>query len=267
MGFLRGLLFVGAAAYLTITVVLWWAQERMIFPAPAEIGPAVPVQGFALYPMQMADGVTLNAYRHPANAGEATVLMFHGNGATAARMIGHGRDLAAAGYGVLLAEYRGYGGSGGEPSEAVLVADGLATFDYLVRQGEEEIAVWGHSLGSGVAVQIAAKRPATAVVLEAPFDSVLALSQERFGWLPVGPLLRHPFRSDLAIGDVEAPILILHGDRDRVVPIEAGRRLHAVAPTGTRFEVIEGAGHNNVARSGGMSLALEFLRSIDPEGG
>ena len=257
--FLRsGLSFV-AMLYLGVTAIIWWAQERMIFPAPTEVGPSVAIEGFAPFPMQMADGVILNAYRHPAEAGETTILVFHGNGATAARMIVHGRDLAASGYGVLLAEYRGYGGSGGEPTEAALVEDALAAFDQLAAGGGEPIAVWGHSLGSAVAVQVAAQRPMSALVLEAPFDSILALAGELFGWLLVETLLRHPFRSDLAIARVTAPILIVHGDRDGVIPIEAGRRLHAVAPEGTRFEVVAGAGHNNVARMGGMAIALDFL--------
>ena len=189
----RALVFV-AALYLGITGVIWWAQDRMIFPAPTEIGPSVLVEGFAPYPMQVEGGITLNAYRHPAEAGETTVLVFHGNGATAARMIGHGRDLAAAGYGVLLAEYRGYAGSGGQPSQAALIEDGLAAFDQLVADGEKHIAVWGHSLGSAVAVQVAAQRPATALVLEAPFDSVLALASDRLGWLPLAAHLCYRYR-------------------------------------------------------------------------
>ncbi|WP_198008662.1 alpha/beta hydrolase [Ahrensia sp. R2A130] len=231
----------------------------MIFPAPLEVGPAVSVSGFELFPITTADGERLNAYHHPAEDGEPTIIVFHGNGSTASRMIGHGKALADEEYGVLLAEYRGYAGSTGMPSQTALVEDAVLIYDLLRQANDEPIAVWGHSLGAAVAVQLADQRSVAALVLESPFDSVLSMAQQQFWWLPVSYLLQHPFQSDAVIGNVEAPILIMHGDHDSVVPLEAGKRLHLAAPLTARFQLIEGAGHNNVTRMGGMAIGLEFL--------
>jgi len=258
--FIRTGLTFAATFYLGFLGLLWVMQDWMIFPAPSEVGPAVSVSGFELFPITTTDGERLNAYHHRAEAGEPTVIVFHGNGGTASRMIGHGKALADEGYGVLLAEYRGYAGSTGSPSQAALVEDAVLTYDLLRKADDRPIAVWGHSLGAAIAVQLADQRPVAAMVLESPFDSVVSMAQQQFWWLPVLYLLRHPFQSDAVIGNVEAPILIMHGDQDEVVPLEAGKRLHAAAPPKTQFTLIEGAGHNNVTRMGGMAVGLKFLK-------
>ena len=188
-------------------------------------------------------------------------MIFHGNGSVAAFQDRKGAAYAAAGMGVLLAEYRGYGGSTGTPSEKGLFVDGVAAYDFVREHSEGPIGLHGHSLGTGVAVKVATARDVFGVVLESPFDSVLAIAQKRFSWLPVSLFLKHPFRSDELIASINAPILILHGSEDAIVPIDHGASLAKRAPATTEFVRIDGAGHNNLAEFGALKLAFDFLHS------
>lgn len=252
----KALVLIGLA-----TAPLWglyaW-QDDLIFPAPG--APAtVPVleEGFLPFPIETPDGTRLAAFHHPAEPGEASVVVFHGNADLAAWQRRKGRALREAGFGVLLAEYRGYGASTGQPSEAGLLEDALASLDAL---GEGPVAVYGHSLGTALAVHAAAERPVAAVVLEAPFPSLRAVAEEAYPWLPVGLLLHHPFESDRRIGRVTAPVLILHGEADGVVGIHHGAALAALVPNLAGFRRYPRGGHS-LSGTSALDDAVAFLRS------
>ena len=220
-------------------------QERMIFPAPSGPVPTA-VAELSLETIETPDGERLAALWHEAEDGEATVLFLHGN----ATAIAHLRQVASAwtdlGYGFLAPAWRGYPGSTGASSESGILTDSVAAHDWLVERTAGPIAVYGQSLGSGPAVHLAAERDPVALILEAPYDSVLAVASARFPFLPVEALLRHSFRSDLKIASVDAPVLIVHGTADGVIPSLHGRALHASAPEGTRMHEVEGATHFNI---------------------
>lgn len=253
------LLFLFAVACCGLAAI-YFAQERLIFPAPSLAVDGFEDEIFKPVTLSTPDGEKLFALHHPSEKEEATILVFHGNGDAAILQTAKGAALAEQGFGVLLVEYRGYPGSSGKPSETGLLIDGKAAYDFIINEKEQPIGLYAHSLGTGVAVNLATKRDVYSVVLESPFDSLLAVAQDRMPWLPVGLLLKHKFRSDLLIKDVKAPLLIMHGDQDTVVPIKHGRRLHNFASSTAVFEEIKNAGHNDLAHYETLKRAIEFFK-------
>lgn len=255
--FIAFLLWAGAIAFLYVN------QDGMIFPAPAH--KPQPAAGSGFLPLQLSSsgGVTLNLLQHMAEPGESWVIAFHGNGGDAVQMMTEAAILAEAGFGVLIAEYRGYNGSSGTPSQQGLYADALTAFDDLKTRTQAPIHIYAHSLGTAMAIHVAENREVAGVALLSPFDSVLSVAQARYPLLPLAPFLKHPFPSSDKIAGVVEPVIIYHGDSDAVVPLEHGRALHASARQGTRLEVIAGAGHNDLHAMGITARAAEFFRSID----
>src|SRR5271157_3590378 len=132
-------------------------------------------------------------------------------------------------------------------------------FIALAGYGAARIALWGESIGSGVAVALAAEKPVARVVLESPFTSVADIAARIYWFLPVRWFLKDPFRSDLRVGKVTAPVLVLHGERDSVVPIALGERLYALIEAPKRFVRFPGGGHNDLGEHGALEAAREFL--------
>ncbi len=252
---------VGLTGFIVATTLLYLEQDRLIFRPPSIVVTETENDYFEKTAITTSDGETLAALHHPAKTGETTILVFHGNAGAAVYQRPRGALLVEAGFGVLLAEYRGYPGSTGTPSQEGLFADARATYDFLKQDSSGPVALYGSSLGAAVAVQLATERAVSALVLEAPFDSMLAVAQRRYPWVPVAPLLKHAFRSDLQIAKVTAPILIMHGQKDNVVPLEHGKRLAGLAPQGTAFVEMSGAGHNDLATYGSIDRAIEFFKS------
>ncbi|ACL55401.1 alpha/beta hydrolase [Methylobacterium nodulans] len=241
---LLGLLLAPVALYGAVGAALWALQRDLIYPGARGLlhGRRDPPPGVETISIRTADGETLRAlWRAPA-PGCGIVVSFHGNASMpemhAERFV---RDpWAAHGWGLIAIAYRGYPGSTGRPSESGLIADGLAALAEAGRRAPGTPALLhGHSLGTAVAVAVAAEHPPLGLYLEAPFDSMTAMARMRFPFLPTA-LLRDPYRSDRRIGAVTGPIVIVHGDDDPVIPTKFGLRLARAAPAGTRFEVVEG---------------------------
>ena len=168
--------------------------------------------------------------------------------------------LITDGIGVVAVEYRGYGGSSGSPSERGLIADAEAGYAFAAaRYPYQQIVVWGESLGTGVAVALAAEKPVGRVVLQSPFTSAAEVGAQRYWFAPVRLLMKDQFRSDLRIGKVTAPVLVLHGDRDNVVPFALGERLYGLINAPKRFVRFPGAGHNDLGAHGAVEAAKQFL--------
>ena len=147
--------------------------------------------------------------------------------------------------GLLAIEYRGYASSTGSPSEHGLKLDGEAAYAAAIASGvaPERIVALGESLGSGVAVALAARHKIGALVLDSPYSSIADVAAAAYWFVPVRALLRDPFRNDLLIGSVTAPTLIVHGTKDLVVPIRFGEKLFALANPPKEFWRVEGAPH------------------------
>jgi hypothetical protein len=198
------------------------------------------------------------------------ILYLHGNGGHAGHREKALRPFAAAGYGVVLAEYRGYGGNPGLPTESGLMADARAQADWAsARWPGTPLVIWGESIGTGVAVALASERQVAGVLLDSPFTSVRQVAADVFRWAPVGLLLRHPFDSLARLPDVRAPVFVLHGERDGVVPVEHGRRMLAAAPCPAGGAFMPGVGHPALLADRGTAAreaAMGFLAHLRPRG-
>lgn len=205
------------------------------------------------------DGEQLSALLSPAQEGSATAIFFHGNADTIANYGFLAKAFAERGMGLLAVSYRGYGGSSGSPSETGLLADGVATFDWLAGRRDGHIVLIGQSLGANVAVSVAAQRPAAAVVLISASDSMAAVARGHYPFLPVKALMRDPFRSDLLIGEVRQPKLFVHGARDTIVPMRHGRALFDLAPEPKEFRILQGYAHNDLWDPELVASITDFL--------
>lgn len=245
-----------------VLLLALWAGVRLLEPR-LTFFPIVPLPGspasvgltFEDLAAETADGLRLRGWYLPppqgAPADAWTLLVFHGN----AENIGNGLDLArrahSDGYGVALAEYRGYAGNPGSPSEQGIYRDGEAYWTSLIaRPGVDpaRIAVWGRSIGGTVAVRLAAAGRGGALVLESPFRSARSLLRDAGMWLFYGLSFIGSYRFDQEslIGRVEVPILIVHGTDDEVVPFAHGRLLHEAARAPKELAAVEGGGHNDL---------------------
>jgi fermentation-respiration switch protein FrsA (DUF1100 family) len=264
---LKALLLIGAVVYLAIVALMYFAQRSlMYFPetvrtAPAQAG--LPEAEEVV--LDTADGERVIVWHIPPRGDQPVVLYFHGNGGALRFRVDRFRALVEDGTGLVALSYRGYGGSSGRPSEDGLIEDARAAYAFATqRHPAARLVLWGESLGSGVAVAIAAEKAAekkiARLVLEAPFESAVSVAASVYPFLPVRFLMKDQFRSDLRIRNVTAPVLIVHGDRDRVVPIESGERLYSLIEAPKRFLRVPGAGHEDL----GMR-AVEAMRAFVAE--
>ena len=171
------------------------------------------------------------------------------------------------GYGVLLAEYRGYGGNPGGPSEQGFYADGRAYIDWLKREKKpEKIVIYGESIGSGTAVQMATEYDVSGLVLETPFTSLVDIAAAQYFFVPVRYLLQDRFDNIGKITKVKAPKLVLHGLKDGTIPYASGRSLFDAAPEPKNFVDFPDGGHNNLYDFAAADYVIEFLNRIQTSG-
>ncbi|MCC7429066.1 MAG: alpha/beta fold hydrolase [Alphaproteobacteria bacterium] len=251
-------------AYLVILLAATALQRSLLFlpdPRRPDIARA-GMAGMAEQRITTADGLALGAWFLPPREETAPVVVFlHGNAGHWGHRVPRARAFAEAGFGVLLMGYRGYGGNPGSPSEDGLIEDGRAALDFLhgAGIGPERVALFGESLGSGVAVALAAERPVAALVLESPYTSIAELAQIHYWYLPAYWLVVDRFNSLDRMARVRAPVLVMHGEADSIVPVRMGRRLLEAAPPGSLGHFVPGAGHNDLPGRGGDAVAAAFL--------
>jgi uncharacterized protein len=207
------------------------------------------------------DGLSLLSWYLPPQPGRPVIAYFHGNGGHIGYRAQRLLRFAREGYGVLMPEYRGYGGNPGAPSETGFYADGRAALAFLDREAiaATRLVLFGESLGSGVAVELAVQHEIAGLILEAPFTSVAEVAQCHFPYAPASRLVTDRFDSASRIGKVRAPILVLHGEGDRVVPVRFGRALFNAAPEPKEGWFIPEAGHEDLAHYGGLDVVVAFI--------
>ena len=217
-----------------------------------------------------ADGKALHGWFVPGR-NEVTWLWFHGNtGNISDRLVNLKLLHDELGVSVLLFDYRGYGRSEGRPTEKGTYRDADAALAYLRSRGDvspDRIIYFGRSLGTAVAVDLAARHPPYGLILESPFLSLRHMARLSYRFLPTWPLLVDRYDSQAKIAKVDAPLLVLHGDQDDTVPIEAGRRLFDAAREPKQFYTVRGASHNDTYDVGGPSYlaALQsFVENLAP---
>jgi hypothetical protein len=268
MTILKWLIALVLVGYLCGLVALFLLQRTFVFPIPP-VGRSSPqAAGFPQaeeHILSTSDGEQVIVWYVPARPGHAIVLFFHGNGDFLAGRVDRFRGITADGTGLVALSYRGYAGSTGAPSEEGLLKDAAAAYAFTAaRYKADRIVVWGFSLGTGVAVAVAADHPVGKLILEAPYTSIADIAGAKFRFVPVRWLLRDPFRSDERIGRVNAPLLIMHGEKDPVISVRFGERLFALAHQPKQFVRFPDGGHENLDNFGAIETARHF---IDVSGG
>jgi fermentation-respiration switch protein FrsA (DUF1100 family) len=248
-----------ACAWALITVAAYFGQRRlMYFPDRTRISPAeAGLSGVEERLLKTPDGAQVVAWYGKARPGQPTLLYFHGNAGGLVDRAERIRRFMGEGWGVYMMAYRGYAGSTGSPTEAANVADARLAYGALVLEGVEpaSIILYGESLGSGVAARIAAERPVGGIVLDAPYTSIADIGAQAYPFLPVRLFLADRYETTKYIGQVRAPLLILHGERDRVIPVAMGRELFRLANEPKRLVTFAGGGHSDLYLDGNGALA------------
>jgi uncharacterized protein len=262
MDVLKWIVLLGLGGYVALVAALYFGQRSLLYhPRSTHVSPAAAgLPEAEEVVLDTSDGERVIAWHVPPRPGAPVVIYFHGNAEVVATQVARHRELIAGGVGLVALSYRGYMGSTGSPTEEGLLRDAEAAYQFAVsRYASDRIVLWGHSLGSGVAIALAATRPVAKLVLEAPFSSTVDVAASMFPIVPVRWLMLDQFRSDQRIGAVKASILVLHGDRDFVVPVGLGERLFALAPGPKRFVRYPAGGHDDLDAYGAGAEARRFI--------
>jgi hypothetical protein len=253
----------GASVLFGGFVAFMYVAQRSMMYFPERLRTAPADAGFTEAQevlLDTADGEKVIVWHVPPRGERPVILYFHGNGASLRYRVDRFRALTADGTGLIALSYRGYGGSTGSPTEEGLLADATAAYEFAAaRYPAQRLVPFGESLGSGVAIALAAERPVGRLVLQAPFTSAADIGAAVYPFLPVRLLMKDQFRSDLRIGKVRVPILIVHGVQDRVVPIAFGERLHAMANEPKRLVRLPRGDHNDLDSHGAQAIVREFV--------
>ncbi|MBB4186202.1 hypothetical protein GGE07_002852 [Sinorhizobium terangae] len=252
-----------AFAYVSLVGLTYVSQRTILYPGASWMPTPEQASWGENVSIRTPDGETLHATYSQAEPGKASVLFFLGNADRIGNYDFLAQALALRGIGLLTISYRGYPGSTGAPSEPGLMTDGLAAFDWLAGRTEGKIVVLGQSLGSGVAVNTARQRPASAVVLVSAYLSVLSLAEARYPFFPVSLLIKDPFRSDLRIAQVRQPKLFIHGRRDAIIPLSSGKALFDIASEPKRMLVYDGSGHNDLWDARMVGDIIRFVEALE----
>ena len=258
--------------YCVVLAAMYFGQRKLMYvtgdelPVPSAYG----AEDAEVAMLRTEDGLDLLSWYWPAQEeGARTIVYFHGNAGHIGDRADKIRPYLAAGHGVLLVEWRGYGGNPSAPTEEGFAADTRAALAFLAGHGvaDADVVLYGESIGSGPAVRLAAERagqgtPVGAVVLEAPFTSAAAVAQAHYPWLPAYWLVRDRHDSLSRIDRIGAPLLILHGGRDRVVSVRMGQTLHGKAVEPKRIVVWPEANHNDLYDHGAARVVLDYLATL-----
>ena len=270
------LAWIGAGAvsiYVLMLAGLFLFQRRILYLpdrarpdlARAGVAGAMRVAGVVETPVSTQDGLTLLAWYLPPAAPDGFVVLYlHGNAGHLGHRACRFAPFAVLGWGVLMPEYRGFGGNPGRPSEAGLNLDAQAGLAALRAMGVplSRILFWGESLGSGVAAQLATAHTPAAVLLEAPYTSIAAMARLHYPFVPVGALLLHRFDSLTAVPKIRAPVLIMHGARDAIIPPRMGKALFDAATGPKEFWLAPAGGHADLTDAGAVEAAAAFVRRM-----
>ncbi|WP_298828194.1 alpha/beta fold hydrolase [uncultured Piscinibacter sp.] len=240
-------LAIASLLYAALLALLWVGQERLIFlPTPLPQTQSLAREPDVHERFVDVDGARLSVLELRLPDPKGVVFFLHGNAGNLASWFVHADFYRRANYDLVMLDYRGYGKSSGRiESEAQLHADVRAVWQQVApRYAGRRIVFYGRSLGTGLAAALAAQVQPDLTLLVSPFESMSALARQHYPWVPPA-LLRYPLRTDERIGRIRTPVLLLHGDRDELVPLAHSLALRERAP-GARLVVVPGAGHNDL---------------------
>ncbi len=246
-----------------ISASLYFLQEKLLF-FPTVLEQDFEFQfnhSFEELNFETDDGAKLNAIHFKVENPKGVILYFHGNAGDLSRWGTVAEYFVEKQYDVLIMDYRTYGKSTGKLSEAVFYTDAQLFYDYLKDNYEEdEITLYGRSLGTGIATYLASKNKPKQLILETPYYSIVDVAKDRFPIFPVGSLLKYKFLSYKFIQKVSCPITMFHGTNDRVVPYASAEKLFEVAPKPqTNFVTIEGGNHGDLINFDSYNYQIEKI--------
>ncbi|MCX7602939.1 MAG: alpha/beta hydrolase [Bryobacteraceae bacterium] len=261
-------------------ILAWMAHRSVFIPMKHPAGDWQQANALGVEDVSLTSGgVRIHGWWKPAPGAQAAVLFLHGNAGNVSHRGRHIRAWQQAGASILVPDWRGYGKSEGSPSESGLYEDALAGYEFLRRSGfpPERILVHGESLGTVAAADVAARQPVAGLILEAPFPSARAVAQTLLPLL--GPMLIWGYDLRSRLRQVRAPVLVIHGDRDEVIPFRLGRAVFDAANEPKEFWAVHGAGHNDLPETAGedyperlgrflqMALESRAVRAAEAPGG
>ncbi len=257
-----------AAFYLVFVGALFFFQRSLLY-LPDRTRPDPAVVGLAnteVVTLDSEDGLRLSHWYHPpADGAGPVVVVFHGNAGNISHRVPRYSYLVAAGIGVFLVEYRGYGGNPGKPTEDAITADARVVLDYLGARGvrSDRIVLYGESLGCGVVVKMAGERAVAGVILESPYTSIAEVAQSHYWYLPAKWLVLDVWDAAAGIVKVSAPLLAIHGERDKIIPFRYGRRLFELAPGPKDSLFLPDSGHNDLYDDPAVpARVLSFIEDV-----
>ncbi|STX27624.1 Bem46 protein [Legionella beliardensis] len=260
---IKQLFLVSVISVLIMLVIMYFFQRHLIY-FPAKLMPTR--QLFAANDMQEVsltteDKLHLLAWYKPAHVGMPTLIYYHGNAGHIGYRMPFARYFLKEGYGVLLVEYRGYGGNQGRINEQGLYLDGKAAIKFMQAQGvpTKDLILYGESLGTGVATKISSQYQVCALILQSPYTSLTALSKTHYPWLPIGPWDK--FDSLSRMKEIKIPLLILHGKQDRIVPYQQGLTLYQHANQPKELIDFVAKGHNDLWDRQFFGIINNFIRT------
>lgn len=262
---LKWLLLIAALAYGGLLALMYVFQRALLyFPDRARTPPAAAglLQAEEVT-LTSADGEQVIAWHVPPHGTKPVVVYFHGNAGALNLRAGRFKWLTDDGTGLVALSYRGYGGSTGKPTEDGLILDATAAYDFATtRYSARHIVLWGESLGTAVAIALAAEREVGGLILDAPFTSIADVGAAAYPLAPVRWFIRDAFHSDERVVRVKAPLLVLHGERDSIVPLRFGERLFALAPEPKQMVRFPQGGHVDLDDHGAPKAVKGFLSEL-----
>jgi fermentation-respiration switch protein FrsA (DUF1100 family) len=243
-------------------------RHLMYFPDTTYFTPAqAGLAGVEERVLETPDGQRVIAWYGKAKAGQPTILYFHGNAGSLETRNERIRKYMARGLGVFMMTYRGFGGSSGHPSEAANVADAMLAFNTLTDAGVDplDVIVYGESLGTGVAVQVAGEKRVAGLVLDAPYTSMVDLAALHHPLIPGRWFMTDRYETRRHIAKISAPLLVLHGEEDVIVPVEMGREVFARAPEPKTLKTFAGAGHDDHYKFGSYDALYAWIAALRAE--
>lgn len=254
--------------FIPLVVVLagfYFGQRKLMYlPNPvASLPTDVNMPSFTVIKLKTSDNLTLSSW-YQAAKDKPTLIYIHGNAGNVSNRAPFVKRYLTEGYGVLLLGYRGYGGNPGSPSEPGLYRDARAAIKFLQNEGipDNKIVLFGESLGTGIAVQMALEFQVRALILQTPYTAMADIGQYHYPFLPVRMFLKDRYNSIAKISKINIPILILHGHQDRVVPIRFAKQLYAAANVPKTAKYYPDKGHNNIISPQLQQDVLDFLAQL-----
>ena len=252
--------------YACLLLGAWLLQRQlMYFPDTVRTAPELfGLDGVEEVTFKTTGGETIVSWWTKAQPGKPTLLYFHGNAGTLATRGERVRKYQDKGYGLFMMTYRGFGGSTGRPSERANVRDAKQAYDVLMSNGVSagDIVLYGESLGSGVATQVAADKDCAGVILDAPYTTMTDVAALHYPYLPARLLMTDRYRTKAYIARINAPLLIVHGEEDEVIPVAMGRALFEMAKEPKQIATFEGAGHADHYVFGSYDVIWQWLERL-----